>query len=697
MAEPLETLHFLDYWQVIRSRKEVVITFTLLVILAGIVITFYTPKKYMASTVIQVRRDSSDLDVFSREQAIYDPLFLRTQFQIIQSDTIIAEVVKRLKLDEILPKAYKYDALTPEKISDLTVALISDSMKANQYRDTDLIEVQIRLKELGGEGEEEDAPRLVAEVANTIAEVYRDQSLKRKRDGVKRALDALGEELDGQNKRVEEAQNKVERIRKEQKITVLVQQYGTASDARKLNLRALEEKAITSRLELEAKKVAYEKANSLSESELLAAAPHLQPDATLSRLVMSRYDAEVSLNDKLRAKLGPNHPDVLAAQAIVDGLDKKISEALVGLKTGLLTALEAAQAQYKWLSDELTRFREEDRASESGAYREFNMAMDELKRVQEIRDNLEDRYIKEKIEMKIPKSMVEVVEYAKPPDVNDPVSPDIVLNIVLSAILGLGVGVGLAYFTEYLDTSVKTIEDVEKFLGSPVIGVIPQKVKPFNDPAADQRHAEAYRMVRANIQFSRKMKDGKVICLTSGSMGEGKSLTVFNLAYTAAELGDRVLIVDADLHRPKQHRMLKISNNVGLANILAGEVSLEDAILATNSPNLDVITAGKMASGVHGLLDNLKLHELILTLKENYDMIIFDAPPIIGVADTSMLIREMDGVVMVIQHRKYPKSVSSRAKSMIENMGANLIGVLLNNINISRDYASYHYHSYTYN
>ena len=169
---------------------------------------------------------------------------------------------------------------------------------------------------------------------------------------------------------------------------------------------------------------------------------------------------------------------------------------------------------------------------------------------------------------------------------------------------------------------------------------------------------------------------------------------MFNLAYVCATLGDRVILIDADLHRPRQHRMLNVSNAVGLANVLVGDKALSDVILNTSVQNLDFIPSGKLQGSVHGLLDAERVRQVATALKGAYDLVLFDAPPIIGVSDASMLAREMDGVLLVIQHRKYPKSVSSRARSMIENLGGNLVGVVLNNINVSRDHSYYYYHQH---
>jgi capsular exopolysaccharide synthesis family protein len=134
-----------------------------------------------------------------------------------------------------------------------------------------------------------------------------------------------------------------------------------------------------------------------------------------------------------------------------------------------------------------------------------------------------------------------------------------------------------------------------------------------------------------------------------------------------------------------------MKNDKGLANVLVGEMRLEDAIMATQTANLDLLPSGRIAASVHGLLNSAIMKEIIAGLHESYDFIFFDAPPAVGVSDASLLVREMSGVILVIQHRKYPRAVSIRAKDMINNIGGNLIGVVLNNINISKDYSSYYY------
>ncbi|HNR95322.1 MAG TPA: CpsD/CapB family tyrosine-protein kinase, partial [Kiritimatiellia bacterium] len=205
--------------------------------------------------------------------------------------------------------------------------------------------------------------------------------------------------------------------------------------------------------------------------------------------------------------------------------------------------------------------------------------------------------------------------------------------------------------------------------------------------------AEAYRVLRTNMQFAAK-KSGGAYVVVSGGVGEGKSTTLFNLAFICAQLGDKVLIVDTDLRRPVQHTILGMSNRFGLTNVLMRDVPIEETIKATSLPNLHFLPSGKLPRSSLGLLDSQRLRELVKNLKSRYDYVFFDSPPVMGVSDASILVSEMDAVLLVIQYRKYPKMISTRAKQIVENVGGKLIGVVLNNINIMRDDYYYYYHSY---
>jgi len=690
MNEQQENIHFLDYWRIISSRKEIVIAVSLLVVITGFVITLAMPKVYRASAVIRVQEGSPDVPVFQPEMMSYDPLFLRTQFEIIQSRPVIEEVIQRRDLVKKLANAYGYEN-EPEFVrKENAFKIVSSMMNVQQYRDTNLIEIQISMSEPKG-----NAPHEAAEAANMIAEVFRVQTAARSRKSTENALDALHDTFLEQEQRFRKAEAEVQRIRDENKIDVVDPNIVSRSSLDKLTITMLEELRIRANQEVAAAEAKYSLVESLPDDKLLQAAVYLVNDQSIPQLVSEKRKAEVDLS-VLKESYGEKHPDIVRVKRVIESLNNKIADALSGLKTGVLANYRAAQAKLTIIKTELVERRDALRENESGSYREFASANDALNRIKKIRDALEMRYFQEQIELRIPKTLVELISPAKAPAQGDYVSPNMLLNILLSIIAGLGAGIGLAYFVEYLDTSVKTIDEIERSMELPVLGVIPQKVVPLYEEGANPAHAEPYRILRTNIQFSQKYKDGKTLCFTSGSMGEGKSLTMFNLAYICAQLGDKVIVIDSDLHRPRQHHMFGVKNKVGLANVLIGEVESQDVIHRDVFPNMDFMPSGKLDSGVHGLLDTQRMRALVKELGAQYDRVFFDAPPIIGVSDASVLAREVDGVMLLIQHRKYPKAISERAKGMLDNMGTNLLGVVLNNINVSRDQSYYYYHQYYY-
>lgn len=684
MSDEPESLHFLDYWRVICTRKEIVIAVSLLVVLTGIGITFTLPKVYMSSTVIAVREEKPDVQVFANEPARYDPLFLRTQFEVIQSRPVLDQVIRDLGLIEVFGEAWGITE-HPNR-ADLAYRILSNRMRVQQYRDTNLIEIQIHLSE-----PRDEAPQWAARIANAVVVSFRDRRSRASREEIDRALQAVQDSLQEQRQHVRELEEQVEAIRREYEIDMVGSSGGPVSSLSKLSLQQIEAQRLRARMEVAEKKARLENINRLGMTDLLAAAPYVVEDLALMRLVADKRNAEVELSH-MRESYGDNHPQVVSLFASIAELEAKIQDALEGLILGVRTDYEAAAAKLAILEEEAGLLRAQERVAEGEGYRLFERARTELQHAIRIRDVLEMRYLQERIEMRIPRTTVEVVEAAQPPSLDAPVSPNLYLNVVLSVLLGLGAGLGLAFFVEYLDTSVKTIDELERYISAPVLGVVPQKVRPLSDSSARPADAEAYRVLRTNLQFSRKMSGERMLCCTSGSMGEGKSLTIYNLGCACAQLGEKVLIVDADLHRPTQHKMANVSNEVGLANVLVGDVSLADAIVETPMEQLYLLPSGRLQAGTHGLLGSMRMKNMMHEMRTAYDWVLFDAPPIIGVSDACVLAREVDGVLLVIQHRKYPRAVSIRAKNMLTTTGGNLVGVVLNNINISRDYSYYYYH-----
>jgi succinoglycan biosynthesis transport protein ExoP len=380
--------------------------------------------------------------------------------------------------------------------------------------------------------------------------------------------------------------------------------------------------------------------------------------------------------------------------ALRQKVESQVEDRLDGILTGLASQVVAFKARVDAMDEQLAKGRKTV-AEEAAKARPYYAIKRDLETQERVRDALMLRARQEEVDAAIPtSSSVQVIDDAEPGLA--PVRPNLTLNLALGIVVGLVMGVGLAFFIEYLDTSVKTIDDVERSLGCAVIGVIPQNVGILLNEGPDSPHAEAYRVLRTNVLFARTAPDQNTLTVVSGGAGEGKSTTIFNLATVFAQNGQRVLLIDSDLRRPSLHKFLNLSNAIGLTNYLLKQNSLEEVVQTTKLPTLDFLPSGKLPSSSLGLLNSTRMQEFIKEVKSRYDFVFFDSPPIMGVSDASILASEVDMSILVVQYRKYPQAINLRAKQMVEKVGGTLLGVVLNNINISQDSYYYYYSGYYY-
>ena len=677
-------LHFLDYWRIIRIRKTVILAVFLLVVITATLVTFILPESFSSTARIKVERDQSDITGLQGPQSFggYDPYFIQTEFEVIQSQTILEPVIKDLNLNVEWGK--KYGDGNPLK-TDETMALIKGRLALRPVRNTSLIEITVY----------SDKPDDAARLANKIAEVYKQHRVDQRRELTLGGITALEKRFNEQEQKIRAAQTNVDMWREQLKIS---DQFATGDAPTAMmtaeTLRRLEGMRIESQVEYMRRKTLLDKLTEIQgDPDKLAqvipttGVPDSLLGSLLEQLTMAEQRYVMLTND-----YGPKSPEVQKASDSVEDLKTKIKSRVSGIVVGLdvqvtslKNGLDALQAEV----DKATQ-KDLDTAKESRPYWDAKRKLEELQRFGQI---LNLKIYSEGTDVLLPKTaMVEIVDHAVPG--MRPVRPNKTLNIVLGVVIGLVVGIGLAFFIEYLDTSVKTIDDVERSLQAPVLGVIPQNVGLILDEGAESPHAEAYRVLRTNLLFSRKEDKLNTIAVISAGAGEGKSTTVFNLASVFAQSGQRVLIVDSDLRRPTLHKMLRVTNNIGLTNYLLKQNTLEEVIQTTSLPTLDFMASGKLPSSSLGILSSAQMKELIAELKQHYDFIVFDSPPVMGVSDASILASEVDMTLQVIQYRRYPQPMNIRAKQLIEKVGGNLVGIVLNNINMSQDESYYYYSGY---
>ena len=679
---PENKLHFLDYWRIIRIRKTVILAVFLLVVITATLVTFVLPKHYLSKASIKVDRPAADIAEFTGRNisGVYDPYFIQNEFEAIKSETVLTNVVTRLDLNKRW--GVRFNNGERLKTSD-TIDLLRARLDLRPVRNTMYIDIGVIM----------DKPEDAAELANIIAEAYRDHRLSEILRQSEGGIRALEDRLLDQQKKVKTASDEVAELREKYRI-VEAGSIGTMEVPGTIDFGMIQ--TINGQLMQDESRVDGEEKKlitltNMSHEMQLKVLPSIEPDATFNELSSQLNTAEQGLI-KSRQEYGVESPVIITAERLVKDLRGKVDARLEGTIKGLETRVVSLKASMETLQTKLATAKTNDilRTAETRPYYEKKRELENLSGFQKI---LEQRLAMEKVDRALPRTaMVEIMNRAMP-DARQ-ISPRVALNIILGVVVGLVVGVGLAFFIEYLDTSVKTIDDVERALQAPVLGVIPQNVGLLIKEGAESPHAEAYRVLRTNILFSRKDEKLNCMAVVSAGAGEGKSTTVFNLATIFAQSGNRVVIVDSDLRRPTLHKMVGVSNAIGLTNYLLKQNTLEEVIQKTSIPTLDFMASGKLPSSSLGILSSSQMKDLINELKTRYDFVFFDSPPIMGVSDASILASEVAMTIQVIQYRRYPQPMNIRAKQMIEKVGGNLVGIVLNNINMSQDESYYYYSGY---
>jgi len=677
-------LHFLDYWRVIRLRRSLIVMVFLLCVVTSTLLTFWLPKQYASTVRIEVQKDTPEIPVAEggRMNAYgSDPYFLTTQFKIIESYSILTNVITTLHLDDKLAAQAGETHWSMEQAYQALFSRIS----VEQTRMTSLIEITVRNSD----------PKLAADIANAIVDAYRDARLEKWKGDRFSGINALQAKLSEEQARQATLESNLNELRVSLQISDMDEESPVGSsliETEQLREYQHEETmALTDYLEYSNILAGL---STIPTSELGAALPTAyahQSDGELSELSIRRDMAR----DKMAAAendYGPKHTEYVTSQKQFKEAQRDYDNKVAGIITGLRERVEIDRQNMmlvQGLKSDLEKRRNE-LARKNQPYFSLKRTIEDLRRNNEALNSTIQREVAE-VGQPL-KSIVIVRDPARP--VLRPVSPKTMVIIPFGIFVGLIVGISLAFFIEYLDTSVKTIDDVEQALQAPVLGVIPQNIGNILEEGAETPHAEAYRVLRTNILFSRKNESWNTVSVLSGGAGEGKTTTLFNLAVVFAQNGQRVLVVDSDLRRPAIHKLLHVSNTIGLTDFLLKQRTLDEIIQKTKMPTLDFIASGKLPSSSMSILGSAQMKETIQELKRRYDFIFFDSPPLLGVSDASILASEMDMVLQVIQYRRYPQPMTLRAKQMILKVGGNLVGIVLNNINMSQDENYYYYSGY---
>jgi polysaccharide biosynthesis transport protein len=681
---PTETakLHFLDHWRVIRVRLGLVMLIFLLVVSTVGVTTYFTPKEYMSFATIEVEPNMNPVRIFAdsvttEETAVTDPKFTRTQFQIITRKGVLYPVIERLELEKRWARSGQ--PLTREKAYNK----LQSMLQLTEVRNTNLIQINVYSTD----------PYEAALLANTVATEYMEQRISEAQAIIEKGLDQMRDEVAQKERAVNDAYAEASRLRTEAGIIdPNPDSFDSGSRVEDSSVLTNQEKVNDSRSQIATLKSKVEQLDHLKSDDLMRVEGLLELNDPILEQKLPVYQSAVAERAKLlNSGLGHNHPDVKAIQAQIDTIAHQLRQQIDSVRKGLVTQLAIAESSLQSMEQNLANSQvvQQEKKTASAQYLDAKYRyLQERKLLEEAKTRLSS----ETMERTMPQEPAAIRDQAEP--ASRPSRPKIILNMVLAVIAGLVLGIGFAYFLEYLDTSVRTMEEVERLLNLPVLGVVPRGIRLLPQADEDTADAEAYRIMQANVDIARRKAAVSVITVVSGGPAEGKSTTVCNLATTYARSGLKTLIVDGDLRRPVQHELFDLDNRVGLAEYLRGEANSDQITQSSRLANLSLITSGTHGSKVVGLLKSDRMRQLVEKIKSDFDVVLLDCPPILGLSDASLLSELADGSIIVAQHRKFPRSMLLRVKAALQNIGNTCLGAVLNQVDVKYDDTYLYYTSY---
>lgn len=700
-----EEIHLRDYLSVVMRRKWIVITFFIAVVATAVIGTYMTRPLYKASTTLKIDKENTNVILFKDSYAFedVDEQYYETQYKMLRSRNLAKRVIRQMRLDknsEFGGKAAPTHAgLLKQGKAAMEEGVSSSLVDGFVGRIEVKPEPKSRLVSVGFVSYN---PELAASVANAIAKSFIELNVESKFEATQQARAWLENQIEIMKGKLEQAEEKLNQYAAQNQIIFL--DRGVDKDGRDTGgenivskrLADLSQDLTTATSDRISKEALYNelKSGDPASSSAVMANPLVQ--SLIKDL--AGFDSEYNQNLTVYK---PDYPKMVRLKEHIDRLKKRIDVETKKVVASIRKDYDAAVRREDYLKAAFERQRKEtlDLNSRSVQYKILRREADTN---QELYNGLLQRMKETGISASITASNIQIIDPAEVP--RSPFKPDKRRNILLALMVGLFGGIGLAFLAEYLDNTIKTPEDIEKRIFLPSLGIVPFCDTRGGDGAVEllphsggEGHlGEAYSSLRTFLLFSSAGKPPKVMMVTSARREEGKTTTSVNTAVSLTKSSAKVLLVDADMRRPRLHKIFNVANTVGLSSFLSGNKEFSGELLKpTRIPNLHVLTAGPLPPNPAELLGSYRLKELIDGLYSLYNFIVIDTTPVLGIADAVVASVQTEGVIMVVRSGKTPREAAQEAKKILESVNAKLLGVVLNAINESHlKYGYYSYYNY---
>lgn len=691
MDEKKTTLHrrrnIHDYVRMLIKRRWALLA--VFVIVAGTVAfhTFTEVPIYQATVQLLIDRPSPR--VFEQGAPQYDYYagdeYFQTQYKLLESRALAKKLVDKLQLknhpnfkgifESLPPNA---DELQRQRAEEALVGAIAGGVSVNPVRQSTLVNLSFS----------DPDPKFATYIVNALAQCYIEQSLDLRFASSQEVSLWLKEKLVEARQKLEESENKLNQYKKAQNIVTLEDKETiTSTKLEQLNKDYLASQ--THRMEVETR------FNEVNEGRPISQVLNSPLVSTL-RTQEAKLIAEQS---ELSRKFGPEHPRFLQLNNELSAIRGKISAETHTVIQTIKNEYRMAKAQEENLKQALNATKADTQdLSDRGI--QYRVLLRDVETNRALYENVLKTLKTTTVNENIPSTNIRIVYPATVPGA--PISPRTSRNLFMGVIMGLGLGVMVALGLETLDTTLKTPEEMEKWLAIPNLAMIPHLkfsggqasedmpelfVHHGNEPLA----AEACRGLRTSILFSAPGHAPRVLLVTSSMPAEGKTMTAANLATVMAQTEAKVLLVDSDLRRPTVHQLFHVEKEPGLSNFLVGEID-NLPFVETVVPNLFVVPSGKIPPNPSELLGSERMGEFLARAQEEFGRVILDSPPLVSVTDAGILSTRVEGVLLLVKAEAVPRKVAIEARDQLQALKAHILGTIFNNVPVHRDGYYYNYY-----
>jgi polysaccharide biosynthesis transport protein len=680
--EPPSSFDLLKYWGLFLKHRWLFAAATVIALCFGSGITFLATPIYNASATIQIDREAPKIVDLHDEDPdagmIGDLEFYQTEYELLKSRSLAERVVADLDLAN-QPGFLGTDAVSPwTKLRQIVFGARTednDDLEARRQNAIGRVEGGLSVQPVANSALvrlsfDDPSPSWAQKIVDAVSEAFIKTSLERRYDATAYARNFLQDQLAQMKLKLEQSEQELVTYAQKQQIVNLDEQHGPLAAADLLAINSELARVRAQRIQNEQLWQQAEATNGLGLPQILA-------DPSIQMLRDKRASLEIDYQNKL-STFKPSFPDMQQLRAQINEIDRQIEAAVSVIKQSIKANYDASLQQEALLVKQLAQSTSEV-LDVQGRNIGYTTRQREADTNRTLYDALLQRYKAVGVDGGVGTNNISVVDAAQP---GGRISPSLTRNLCLALVFSL-LGSALAvYVLELLDDSFKTPEEMEQALRLPVLGLMPLLAKgmtveeAFGDPHSAL--SESFRSVRTALQFSTDGGVPKSLLVTSSRPGEGKSTTSLALARNFAQLGLRVLLVDADLRKPSLHEALGCDNGTGLSNYLVGADATSKIFRRTSTPGLTFMASGPTPPNPAELLAGPKLLSLLTFAHQKFDLIVVDGPPVMALADALLLASVTIGTLMIVRACDTPKKVVKRAMNRLHFARARMIGTLLN-------------------